>query len=115
MIRTDGPAKARFGNFPLLGSPLPLLAERKAVTLEPGLSDALCRRPEPACRRRSRSAKSLRPPPVRVTQSSTSVEVEDCERQMPTSSFYGAALLQPSWLLPLPSSFASSPCCPPSH
>src|SRR5437764_2393306 len=101
--------------FPLLGLPLPLLAERKAVTLEPCLSDALCRRPEPACRRRSRSAKSLRPPPVRVTQSSTSVEVEDCERQMPTSSFYGASLLQPSWLLPLPSSFASSPCCPPSH
>src|SRR5215217_2630500 len=60
-------------------SPLPSLAGRGAVSSNLCLGDALSRPLEPACRRRLHCAHRYSTPPARVTQSSTSIEVEDCK------------------------------------
>jgi hypothetical protein len=53
-------------------------AQRMDEGSNPCLADALCRRPGPAIAKRDREAlAALRLTPVRLTQSSTSLEVED--------------------------------------
>ena len=70
----------RCGTCPSLHLRVPFLAERDRRSSNLCLADALCRRPGPAvskCDRGSLTAPRLAP--ARVTQSSTSFEVEDCE------------------------------------
>jgi hypothetical protein len=57
---------------------------------------------------------ALRLAPARVTQSTTSFEVEDWKRRV-TSSSGALSCARPFSPLTSSSSFASSPCCPPSH
>jgi hypothetical protein len=73
------------------------------------------RRPLSVIKRRCRARQPRSPPALaqaRLTQSSTSFEVEDCEARVLTSS--GAGLLRALFAADL-SSLSSSPCCPPAN